>query len=211
MLFSMSKNSFAEKEKCDAAGPINIGDRAIENLRYIRETMERATSFTAVPGLGGLLMGATAVAAAYIAHQQVYLRNWLIVWLTEAILAVAIGLLSMWQKSKATDQSIASAPARKFALGFLPPLLCGFIASLGLWNLGRFELMPAFWMLFYGSAVVAGGAFSVRAVPVMGWLFIACGAATFALPAWFGDVMMAASFGGLHIIFGAVIAKYYGG
>jgi len=207
----MSKSSLAEKEQSGVAGPINIGDRAIDNLRYIRETMERSTRFTAVPGLGGVLMGVTAVAAAYIAHQQAYLRNWLIVWATEAILAVAIGLLSMWQKSKTTDQSIASAPARKFALGFLPPLLCGFIASLGLWDLGRYELMPAFWMLFYGSAVVAGGAFSVRAVPIMGWLFIAFGAAAFAVPAELGDVMMAASFGGLHIIFGTMIAKYYGG
>lgn len=207
----MSKSSFAKREDNASGEPVNIGDRAIDNLRYIRETMERSTSFTAVPGLGGLLMGATAAAAAYIAHQQVHPLNWLVVWLTEAALAVAIGLLSMWQKSKATDQSIASAPARKFALGFLPPLLCGFIASIGLWNLGRYELMPAFWMLFYGSAVVAGGAFSVRAVPVMGWLFIAFGAATFAVPAEFGDVMMAASFGGLHIIFGAMIAKYYGG
>lgn len=207
----MSKTSFAEKEKSASAEPINIGDRAIDNLRYIRETMERSTSFTAVPGLGGLLMGTTAVAAAYIAHQQVYLRNWLIVWLTEAFLAAAIGLLSMWQKSKATELSIASAPARKFALGFLPPLLCGFVASVGLWNLERYELMPAFWMLFYGSAVVAGGAFSVRAVPVMGWCFIVFGAAAFLLPAGSGDLLMAASFGGLHIIFGAVIAKYYGG
>jgi hypothetical protein len=207
----MSKSSFAEKENNAPAEPINIGERAMDNLRYIRETMERSTSFTAVPGFGGMLMGATAVAASYIAHQQIYLRNWLVVWLTEAALASAIGLLAMWQKSKAADQSLISTPARKFAFGFTPALVCGVIATLGLWRYEHYEVMAPMWMIIYGSAVVAGGAYSVRAVPIMGWLFIAFGAAAFALPAGFGDVMMAASFGGLHIIFGAVIAKNYGG
>ncbi len=191
--------------------PINLGDRAIENLRYIRETMERSTSFTAVPGFGGILMGVTAIAAAYIAYQQAYLRNWLIVWLTEAALAAAIGFLAMWQKSKAANQSLFSTPARKFAFGFAPPLICGVIATFGLWRFSNFETMPAMWMLLYGSAVVTGGAFSVKIVPVMGWIFIAFGAAAFALPAAYGNILMGTSFGVLHIVFGAIIARNYGG
>ena len=191
--------------------PVNIGDRAIDNLQFIRETMERSTHFTAVPGYGGMLMGATAVVAAYIANAQVLLRDSLVTWLIEAALAFAIGMLAMWQKSKITGGSLVSAPARKFALGFAPPLIVGFIIILGLWKNGYFYIMPPICMLSYGAAVVCGGAFSVRVVPVMGWLFMAMGAIAFAIPTSNGNLMMGASFGLLHIIFGAIIAKKYGG
>lgn len=191
--------------------PVSLSDRAADNLKFIRETMERSTHFTAVPGYGGLLMGVTALVAAYIAAQQIYLRDWLIVWLTEAGLAFAIGLLAMWQKSKIAKMSLLSAPARKFAFGFVPPLICGVAITLGLWKYGHFELMAPVWMLLYGAAVVTGGAFSVRIVPVMGWMFIALGALAFALPTAYGNYLMGASFGVLHIVFGAVIARRYGG
>jgi hypothetical protein len=200
------------RSETDAAAPaVNIDDRAMDNLRYIRETMERSTSFTAVPGYGGMLMGATAIGAAYFASKQVYLRNWLIVWLTEAFLAAAIGLLAMWQKSKLADQSLFSTPARKFAFGFTPPLICGMVLTLGLWRYEQYRLMVPVWMLCYGAAVVTGGAFSIKAIPVMGWLFIAGGAAAFALPAAYGNYFMAGSFGVLHMVFGAIIARRYGG
>lgn len=191
--------------------PVNIGDRAIDNLQFIRETMERSTHFTAVPGYGGMLMGATALVAAYIATAQVTLRDSMITWLIEAALAFAIGMLAMWQKSKIAGQSLVSAPARKFALGFAPPLIVGVVVVLGLWKNGYFYIMPPVCMLSYGAAVVCGGAFSVRVIPVMGWFFMALGAIAFAIPASNGNIMMAASFGMLHLIFGAVIAKKYGG
>ena len=66
-------------------------------------------------------------------------------------------------------------------------------------------------MLAYGAAVVCGGAYSVRIVQAMGWSFIVLGAIAFVLPVSYGNLMMAASFGLMHIIFGAVIAKRYGG
>ncbi len=195
----------------DSDEPVNIGDRALDNLQYIREAMERSTSFTAVPGYGGMLMGTTAVVAAYIASQQIYPRNWLIVWLTEAILAAAIGFLAMWQKSKIAGGSLTNAPARKFAFGFTPPLIAGVAVTLGLWRYEHYEVMAPIWMLCYGAAVVTGGAFSVRVVPVMGWLFIAFGGLSFMLPAAYSNYLMLASFGLLHIIFGAIIARRYGG
>ena len=191
--------------------PVNIGDRAIDNVKYIRDMMERSASFTAVPGYGGMLMGTTAIAAAYIASQQIYLRNWLVVWLTEAFLAAAIGFLAMWQKSKIAGGSLTSAPARKFAFGFAAPLIAGVAITLGLWRYEHYEVMAPIWMLCYGAAVVTGGAFSVRAVPVMGWVFMAFGIAAFALPAVYSNYLMLASFGLTHIVFGAIIANIYGG
>ena len=207
----MGNISPIRKDESEQDEPVNIGDRAIDNLAFIRETMERSTHFTAVPGFGGMLMGATAIAAAYIAAQQIYLRNWLIVWLAEACLAFAIGLLAMWQKSKIVGTPLFSLPARKFAFGFTPPLVCGIAITLGLWRYEHYEIMAPVWMLLYGASVVTGGAFSVKVVPVMGWIFIALGGIAVALPTFYGNYLMGAGFGLLHIIFGAIIARRYGG
>ncbi len=207
----MAKTNAARQDEERSDLPVNLGDRAADNLQFIRETMERSTSFTAVPGYGGMLMGVTAVVAAYIAAQQDHRIGWLRVWLLEACLAFAIGLLAMWQKSRLTDTSLFSTPARKFALSFAPPLIAGVAITLGLWRYGHYDMMAPVWMLCYGAAVVCGGDFSVRVVPVMGWVFMALGAVAFALPATYGDWLLAASFGVTHIVFGAVIAKKYGG
>lgn len=207
----MAKIHPIREQRPEENGPVALSDRAIDNLQFIRETMERSTHFTAVPGYGGMLMGVTAIVAAYIASQQAYLRDWLVVWLTEACLAFAIGLLAMWQKSKFTGASLVSIPARKFAFGFAPALICGVAITLGLWRFDHYEVMAPVWMLLYGAAVVTGGAFSVKIVPVMGWIFILLGCAAFALPAVYGNYLMGASFGLLHIVFGAIIAKRFGG
>ena len=207
----MAKTNAVTRDERSIDEPINLGDRAIDNLKYIRETMERSTSFTAVPGFGGMLMGVTACVAAYIASTQVYLVDSLATWLVEAFLAFAIGLLAMWQKAKIAGQSLVSAPARMFALSFTPPLIAGIIAVLGLWKYGHYYEMAPVCMVAYGAAVASGGAFSVRVIPVMGWCFIVLGAIAFALPTTYSNLMMGLSFGGLHIIFGAIIARRYGG
>ncbi len=207
----MAKIGAGKREEDTTERAINLGDRAIDNIRFIRDTMERSTAFTAVPGYGGMLMGVTALVAAYIAEQQASQLNWTVVWLTEAALAFAIGLLAMWQKAKLAGQSLVSAPARKFALSFAPPLIAAVAITFALWRSETYALMPPVWLTTYGAAVACGGAFSARVIPVMGWCFIALGAIGFVLPAAYGNWLMAASFGLMHIVFGAVIARRYGG
>ncbi|MGI8882834.1 MAG: hypothetical protein ACR2IA_01140 [Pyrinomonadaceae bacterium] len=207
----MGKVQPIRKDEEYAKQPINIGDRAIDNLQFIRETMERSTVFTSVPGYGGIFMGATAVAAAVIANFQPTIREWLIVWLVEAFLAVGIGFFAMWQKSKITKNSLLSAPAKKFAMSFFPPILCAIFITFGLWRFGHFEVMIPVWILLYGAAIICGGANSVRVVPIAGWCFIAVGAVAFFLPTGFGNAMMGLSFGVLHVVFGAIIAWKHGG
>src|SRR5205809_7412471 len=112
----MARTQTVRKEQQETSEPVNIGDRAIDNLRFIRETMERSTVFTSVPGYGGILMGATAIVAAYLAYSQTSVRDRLFVWLTEAFLAFFIGLLAMWQKTKISKTSMFSSPARKLLM-----------------------------------------------------------------------------------------------
>jgi hypothetical protein len=183
----------------------------MDNLRYIRQTMERAASFTAVPGAGGILIGLTALGAAGIAAGQRTLESWLAVWLIEGLLAWTIGLTATVLKSQRVYMPLLSGPGRKFLLGFAPPLAIGALLTLALYQAGTGAPMPGTWMLLYGLGVLTGGAASVRAVPLMGLCFMALGgAALFAPPAW-GNSILAAGFGGFHLLFGAVITRKYGG
>ena len=143
----MAKASRIPNSVDDDRAPVSISGRAEENLKFIRDTMERSASFTAVPGYGGMLMGATAIAAAVIANMQVYLVNSLAIWLGEAALAFSIGLLAMWQKSKIGGQPLTSAPARKFALSFAPPLIAGVAIVLGLWRYEHYDMLAPVCML----------------------------------------------------------------
>jgi hypothetical protein len=187
-----------------------LQDRAFENLRFIRDAMERASAFTAVPGWGGLLMGLTALVAAFVAARQPTRELWLWVWLLTAALSLGIGIVAMAWKAKRAGVSLARGSARRFALSFAPPLAVGALLTLGLVRAGQFELLPATWLLTYGTAVVTGGAFSVPVVPVLGTCFIATGAVALAFPG-LGDVLMGFGFGGLEIGFGLYIARRHGG
>ncbi|HJY86110.1 MAG TPA: hypothetical protein VKE24_04660 [Candidatus Acidoferrales bacterium] len=193
------------------SAPVAIEAHAADNLRYIRETMERAGSFTAVPGWGGVAIGFTALAAAWLARRQGTPVAWLAVWLSEAVLAIAIASGAMARKARQARMPLLSGPARKFALGFAPPLLVGALLTAVLFRAGPAEVLPGMWLLLYGTAVVTGGTYSVRVVPVMGLCFIALGAAALFSPADWGNAYMAVGFGGLQIVFGVVIARKYGG
>ena len=183
----------------------------MDNLRFIRETMESAGQFTAVPGWGGVAMGITALLAAAMARIQPVDGLWLRVWLAEAVLGATIGALTLWRKAHNSRTSLLAAPVRRFALALLPPIIVGAMLTDALHHFGLYRLMPAVWLLCYGAGVVTGGAFSVRIVPVMGICFMLAGAAAMLTPADWRDALLALGFGGLHIIFGVIIARRYGG
>jgi hypothetical protein len=188
-----------------------LQDRALENLAFIRDTMERAGAFTGVPGWGGVGMGASALLAAWLAHGQPTVERWLLVWLGEGWLAFAIGGLAMVRKASAGDTPLTSRPGRRFVLAYIPPILVGALLTLALYRAGQATLLPATWLLCYGAAVMTGGAFSVRVVPMMGACFLTLGSAALFLPAALGDALLALGFGGLHVGFGLWIARRYGG
>jgi hypothetical protein len=195
----------------DDREPLALHDRAMDNLRYIRETMERAGSFTAVPGWGAVVIGGTALAAVWIASHQTSPEAWLAVWSIEALLSLVIGVAAVVHKSRSARIPIVSGPARKFVLSLAPPLAAGALLSMVLFSGGVYAALPGTWLLLYGTAVVTAGAFSVPIVPIMGMAFMGLGALALFSPAAWADAYMAAGFGGLHILFGILIARRYGG
>jgi len=195
----------------EPAEPPALHDRALDNLTFIRQAMERAGSFTAVSGIGIVAIGGIALVASFLAARQADASGWITVWVAAAAAAVVIELSLTARKARALGLPMVSGPGRKFALAFTPTLLAGAILTAALTPAAPRDLLVGTWLLLYGAGVTAGGALSVPVVPVMGVSFMAAGVATLLLPASAANWMMLAGFGALHIVFGFFIARRYGG
>ncbi len=200
------------------SSPQPLHDRALDNLKFIRSTMERAGSFTSVPGWGMVVLGLTAFAAsAYAGSLPVApaygsaQNRWFWVWMFEALLGAGIGVAALLYKAMRAGDPIVHGPGRRFGLSVLPPFIVGALLTYVLWQAKQLALLPAVWLLCYGAGVVTGGAFSMRVVPVMGICFMFLGVAALFAPAGWQSWLLAGGFGGLHIVFGSIIARRYGG
>ncbi len=193
------------------SNPPEMQARAMDNLRFIRETMEAAGTFTAVSGWGQVVIGLTAIFAALLASAQTAPLEWVLVWAGEAILALVISVWFMYNKARTASLPLLTGSARKLLFSFTPVAAVGMLVTFAFMKRGMIPLLPGMWMLLYGTAVVAAGAFSVRIVPVMGAAFILTGAVALFAPATWSTALMIAGFGALHIVFGFVIARRHGG
>lgn len=173
--------------------------------------MEAAGSFTAVSGWGMVAIGVIAIVVAIAASLQQTATGALNIWLASAILSPLIMLWAMVRKARAAKMPLLSGPGRKFVLSFSPPMIVGALLTFVLYRAGMLEVIPGVWLLLYGTAVVAGGAFSVQIVPVMGLCFMAAGALSLFTPPDWSHWILGLTFGGLHIAFGIPIARSYGG
>lgn len=197
--------------KLSMAKPQAMEAHAIDELRYIRDAMARAGHFSAIPGWGGLAMGVTAIAAAALSGPPAQSQRWLTVWLADLAIAVVIALVTIARKARRSDSPLMATPTRRFARVMLPPLFAGAILTAVFAANGLTARLPGCWLLLYGTSAASGGPLTVRVVPIMGVLFMALSVAAFLAPAAWGNVFMATGFGGLHIIFGAIIARNHGG
>ena len=183
----------------------------MDNLRFIRETMEAAATFTAVSGWGQVLIGVTAIVTALIAGPFFGTTEWVLIWAAEAFLALAISVWFMYNKARKANLPALASSARKLLFSFTPVGVVGMIVTVAVMQRQLDPMLPGLWMLLYGTAVVAVGAFSVRIVPVMGAAFILLGGTALFAPVTWSTALMVAGFGLLHIGFGIVIARRHGG
>ena len=194
-----------------ARGPGDVRSHVVENLRFIRETMEAAGAFTAMSGRAQVVIGATAVVAAFVAASQPDRLRWLGVWLVEALIAVALATVGVLDKARRLRLPLLSGVSRRFWPSFAAPMLVGAVLTAALALRGEYGLLRGTWLLLFGAAVVAGGALSVPLVRAMGWSFLALGLAALAVPPPASDVLLGAGFGGLLVGFGFPIARRHGG
>ncbi len=191
--------------------PPALHERAMDNLRYIRETMERSTAFTAISGWGEVAIGATALLASAIAARQATTTMWLAVWVVEGTISLLIAGWSMDRKARKVQMPVVTGPGRKAVFSLSPPMIAGGLLTIVLYRAGLTNAIPGVWLLLYGTGVITGGMFSVGVVPIMGICFMALGAGALFAPPEFANWFMAAGFGVLHIVFGVIIARKYGG
>lgn len=189
--------------------PVDLRDEAAANLRFIRDTLERSGSFTAVPGWGGVGMGIVGIAAA-AASWRLSGRDWLAVWLAAAVLALTIGLLAMVRKARRAGLSLLAGPGTRFAIGFAAPCLAAAAMTAASAAAGRYDHLAGTWLLLYGAAVVAGGVLSVRPVLELGAGLMALGVLALLFPAA-GSAWLGLGFGLLQIVAGWMIARRHGG
>jgi len=185
--------------------------RAMADLRFIRETMESVSSFSAFSGWGLILIGVVATACGLLAARQPTRPRWLMAWVAAAAVSAVIGALSTARKTRTARQPLIPGPASKFALSLAPAVVSGALLTGALERAERFDLLPGMWLLLYGAGLVAAGAWSVRTVPVIGASFMALGTAALLLPAAFGNWLLIAGFGGLHLAFGIIVGRQHGG
>lgn len=191
--------------------PVALHDRAMDNIRYIRETMERSGSFTHISGAGGVAMGFVALIAAGFAMTAGSDVVWLAVWFEAAALSLVIAVYSLTRKSKSEGVGLLTGPGRRFTWNVIPPLAAAAVLTFVMLRTGAIDLLPGTWLLLYGTSVVTGGSYSVRSVPLMGATFMVVGSLALVTPPSWGDAWMAAGFGGIHIVFGAIIWRKHGG
>jgi hypothetical protein len=182
----------------------------MDNLRYIRRAMESSASFTSVPGLAGVVIGISALVAAFLAETR-FADQWLAVWVADAVFALTVGGWAMTRKARGEGIQLSRGVGRRFLFSLTPPLVAAVVLTVVLQRMGASEAIPGTWLLLYGAGVVTGGTFSVRPVPVMGLSFMVLGVVALLAPPGWSNAFLAAGFGGLHIIFGAIIARRYGG
>ncbi len=190
---------------------LSLHDRASQDLAFIRQTMESAAGFTAILGLGAGGGRRSRNRRRPIAAAQSTGRAWLTVWITAAVAGAAIGTGATLLKTRRAGKAVLNPAIRKFVLAFAPAIVAGAILTVAIVQTGSLTLLPAAWLVCYGAGVMAGGVFSIRAVPVMGACFLALGAAALASPDWLGNAYLIAGFGGLNLIFGIFIAVRHGG
>jgi hypothetical protein len=189
----------------------SVGEHAVESLSFIRRTMERSATFSAVPGRGGVVMGGIGLAAAAVGAVQPTAERWLAVWLGAAAAAMVVGVVSMRRKARRLGMPLTGAAGRRFALSLAAPLVAGAALTGGLLMRGDWALMPSVWLLLYGAGVVTGGAFSVAPMRVLGYGFMALGLVALLTPPTWGNVWLALGFGALQAGFGWHIARAHGG
>jgi len=191
--------------------PRSVSSQAADNLTFIRSTMERSSMFTAVPGVGGVVMGIIGLIAAVVGARQPTADRWLGTWLAAASVAVIVELVAMTMKAHRGGMMLTGTNARRFALGMAAPLAAGAAITYELWTVRDFTVMVPVWLLLYGAAVLTGGMFAVPVVRTIGVCFMAAGIAAIVTPSAWSNIWLAVGFGGLHVGFGVYIARNHGG
>ena len=193
------------------AEPTPLGTSAAENLRYIRDTIEAARTFTTIPGKGCIAMGIAGIVASGLASYPPLAGHWLPIWLIAAVVSCTVALFFMEVKAHKQGLSLRRTVALRFFLTLAPAFVAGGVLTVALENAVGRDVIAGIWLLLYGVGIAACGVFSIPVVLIAGLGFMGLGTVTLASPPEWAPAMLAVGFGGIHILLGAIIARNHGG
>ena len=193
-------------------------EEARENLRVIRQTMERSTKYSTLSGISGVLVGLAGIAGvvatwvlgpgAAIYHHPLRLAS---IWIVTLFTAIGIDLICNKRRAARVGKHIVSSLGAHIVLAALPAFFAAGILTYFFFQHHLLIYLWGVWMLCYGLAICAVGLFSVRPATYLGSAFVIAGAATLLMPAVpYHLIMMAVTFGGFHILYGVLMARRHG-
>jgi hypothetical protein len=155
--------------------------------------------------------GAIGCAGSAVAAAQASTDAWLVVWMSTATAAFAVGGAALWHKARTAGVPISRGVGARFLGGLCPPLIAGVALTYALWRAEATAVLPAVWLALYGAGLLAAGLFSEPIVRFLGASFLALGILAAFTPPALGDLFMALGFGGLNLVYGAAIWRRFGG
>jgi hypothetical protein len=188
---------------------------AEENLRVIRELMERSTKYSTFSGLSGVLAGAASIVGCLVTnalstmrpHPAGFRAAFLVTWSCVILFAIGADYLLTKRRAARVGKYVLSRLGKQMAVASAPGLGTGALLTLFLLQRDLLTSIYPIWMLCYGIAVCAVGLFSQREVTSLGVAFLLAGALTLLLPPQCGLPMMAVTFGGFHIVYGIAMSR----
>ncbi len=207
-------------------------EKSLEDLREIRQMMDRSTRFISLSGWSGVAAGTCALIASWFAHGiiaraginkdsfritapgispenkvsvETYLGQQLLhVALITLVAAVTLAFLFTWLRTRRTNTKIWSPVTRKVLWALALPLVVGGIYLLEVLHSGAWGLMAPGSLLFYGLALVGASRYTVSEIRFLGYGQLLTGIVALFFPGY-GLYFWAFGFGLLHIVYGLLM------
>ena len=196
-------------------------EKQAEDLKAIREMMEKSSKFLSLSGLSGVIAGITAIlgaAVAYIlliqdpAHTGLSSIQQLVILLSDATLVILIsagfGIYFSWRKAQKNNQKLFNKVTLRMLYHLGVPLAAGGILSLIFLYRGDVEILASITLVFYGLALVNVSKFTFNEIHYLGIIEIILGLAA-AVFLFYGVIFWTLGFGVCHIIYGWIMYKKY--
>jgi len=190
-------------------------EKQLEDLKAIREMMEKSSKFLSLSGLAGVSAGVTAIAGAAIAYFYILKEctdNLKILLLVDALIVLAVsicfGFYFSWIKAHKSNQKLFTKVALKSLYNLGLPLIVGGIVSLILIYRDQTEMVASITLIFYGLALVNVSKFTYNEIHYLGIIEIVLGIAA-AVFLYYGIIFWTIGFGVCHIFYGIIMYKKY--
>lgn len=197
----------------------------IEDLRDIREMMDRSSRFISLSGLSGVFAGIFALIGAYLAYQTVYanqdylgyriaiinrdsLLQLLLIATSTLILSVGAAIFFSTRKAKKNGHKIWDLQTKRLLMNLFIPLATGGVVCLILLFKGFIGLVAPLTLVFYGLALLNASKYTLTEIRSLGISEIILGlVATYYIG--YGLLFWTVGFGLLHIFYGILMQIKY--